>query len=261
MKNKTLVIGCSDITGVYDVKDRVLPNEKSWALRVADRYSGTFKCISFPGHGAHMYASTLHTLSRLGLLERFDNLIIQMTSELRLRQYPSEFDPIPQIKEFINSEGNGTLHLFQTHEKPIYSSNAIELYDRYEKTFSGTQAKIDFTKVLETMRYEDPVLVQLFYRAIEDVADENMIDTYYVSTRGICEGVTPRALNIGDKYLFDDEHMWIYKYFAKKFCGTEDQFALKATGHMSQALHPTMKIIDDIADLMYERLEANGFQG
>lgn len=261
MNPKTLVIGCSDLTGVYTDDDKVLADEKSWALRVADRYSGTFKCISLPGHGVHLYTNILKRLDELDKLSQFDNIIVQMTSELRLRQYPDNFDPFPEIFMRIDNDKTETMHFFQTMEKPVYSNNSIELYDRYEKHFSGTQAKIDFTKVLTDMYYQDNMLVKILYSYIETLCDKNNIKSYYVSTRGVCNGLLATEIVPREKYMFDDGHMWVYKYFANKICGTDDQFDLKKTGHMSNALHPTMKIIDDIADLMYERLEANGFQG
>ena len=258
---RTLVIGCSDITGVYTSDDRTLPQEKAWPLRVAEKYNGVFKSISLPGHGVHLYANLLTRLDEMGKLSQFDNIIVQMTSELRLRQYPEKYDPFPEIFIKIENDKTETLHFFKTMEKPVYSSNAIELYDRYENYFSNTQGKIDFTKVLTDMVYEDNILVKILYSHIEMLCQKNNIKSYYISTRGIAKGLDAGDVVPMEKYLFDDRHEWIYKYLAKKICGTEEQFDLIKTGHMSRALHPTMKIIDDITELVYERLQANGFEG
>lgn len=256
---RTLVIGCSDITGVYNLDDSVDHNEKSWPLRLADRYDGVFKSISLPGHGVHLYASILERLNELGKLSQFDNIIVQMTSELRLRQYPDEFDPLSEIIKRIDNDDTETMHFFRTHEKPVYSSNAIELYDRYQDYFTNTQGKLDFTKVLHDMTYQDNTLVKILYDHIKWVCEENSINQYYISTRGICKGLTPYDLDLN--YLLEDETDWIYKHFARKYCNSENQFDLIKSGHMSKALHPTKKIIDDITDFVHERLEANGFKG
>jgi len=258
---RTLVIGCSDITGVYTKSDSVEPGEKSWVLRVADNYEGVFKSISLPGHGVHLYANLLQRLDEANKLQQFDNVIVQITTELRLRQYPEDFDPFPEVLKKIDNDTTETMHFFRTVEKPIYSSNAIELYDRYEKYFSNTQGRIDFTKVLTDMHYQDNVLVKILYYYIEQLFQKNDIKSYYISTRGIAKGLTPVDLGIMDNYLFESEHDWIYKVLARDICGTEDQFDLIKTGHMSNALHPTLKIIDRIAELVYERLQANGFEG
>lgn len=230
-------------------------------MRIADRYDGVFKSISLPGHGVHLYANLLQRLDEVNKLNQFDNVIVQMTSELRLRQYPEYFDPFPEVFLKIDTDVSETMHFFKTIEKPIYSSNAIELYDRYEKYFSNTQGKIDFTKVLTDMHYQDNVLVKILYRYIEQLFQKNDIKSYYISTRGIAKGLTPVDLGIMDNYLFESEHDWIYKILAREKCGTENQFDLRKDGYMSSALHPTLKIIDDITELVYERLQANGFQG
>lgn len=258
---RTLVIGCSDITGVYTQEDRVIQGEKSWVLRVADNYDGVFKSVSLPGHGVHLYANLLDRLDEAGKLKQFDNLIVQMTSELRLRQYPEKYDPFPELFIKLDNNTTETLHFFKTMEKPIYSSNAIELYDRYENYFTTTQGKVDFTKVLNDMHYQDNTLVKIMYRHIETLCEKNDIKSYYISTRGLAEGIVPRTLGIEEKYLMEDQYDYVYKYFARKFCNSENQFDLKADAYMSRALHPTMKIIDDITELVYERLQANGFEG
>jgi len=258
---RTLVVGCSDITGTYTVSDQVIETEKGWPLIVAEKYEGVFKSISLPGHGVHLYANILDRLDEAGKLRQFDNLIVQITSELRFRHYPENFDPFPEIFIKIDNDTSETLHFFKTMEKPVYSSNAIELYDRYENYFSNTQGKIDFTSVLKDMTYQDNTLIKILYRHIEYLCEKNDIKSYYVATRGIAEGITPRTLGIEEKYLLEDQYDWIYRYFARKYCGTENQFDLKKDGYMSKALHPTKLIIDDIANLIHERLEAHEFQG
>ena len=258
---RTLVIGCSDITCVYTKDDKIEEGEPNWAMRIAERYDGTFKVISLPGHGVHLYANLLHRLDEVNKLKQFDNVIVQMTSELRLRQYPENFDPFPEIFMKIDTNKSETMHFFKTMEKPIYSSNAIELYDRYEKYFSNTRGKIDFTKVLTDMYYQDNMLVKILYNHLEHLFNKNDIKSYYISTRGVAKGITPVDLGIMNKYLFDNEHDWIYKILAREKCGTENQFDLIKDGYMSKALHPTKKIINDITELVYERLQANGFEG
>ena len=258
---RTLVVGCSDITCVYKPDDSEDTGQTSWLLKLFERYDGVFKSISLPGHGVHLYASILERLDQSGKLGQFDNLIVQMTSELRLRQYPENFDPFPEIFIKIDTDKTETLRFFKTMEKPVYSSNAIELYDRYENYFSNTQGKIDFTKVLTDMTYQDNTLIKILYNHIEFLCKKNDIKSYYISTRGIAKGLTPVDLGIKEKYLMEDTHDWIYKYFARKYCGTEEQFDLIKTGHMSSALHPTRKITDDITNLVYERLEAHEFKG
>lgn len=257
---RTLVIGCSDITGVYTQKDQ-LTGEDSWTLRVAKKYDGVFKCVSLPGHGVHLYTNLLQRLDEANKLSQFDNIIVQMTSELRFRHYPDKFDPFPELFMKIDTDKTETLHFFKTIEKPVYSNNSIELYDRYEKHFSGTQAKIDFTKVLTDMHYQDNTLVKILYNYIEMLCNKNDIKSYYISTRGVCNGLAPAQIIPREKYLLDDGNDWLYKFFARKIYNSEDQFKLKEDGYMSNALHPTNLIIDDIAELMYERLEANGFKG
>lgn len=258
---RTLVIGCSDITGVYRMDDSTIANEKAWPLRIAERYDGVFKSISLPGHGVHLYTNILQRLDEANKLSQFDNIIVQMTSELRFRHYPENFDPFPEVFMKIDTDKTETLHFFKTMEKPVYSNNAIELYDRYEKHFSGTQAKIDFTKVLTDMNYQDNTLVKILYNYIEMLCIKNNIKSYYISTRGVCKGLSPIQIIPREKYLLEDGNDFLYKYFARKICGTENQFDLIKTEHMSNALHPTIKIIDDITELMYERLEAHGFKG
>lgn len=229
MKNNVLCIGCSHLSGAYDMTDHVVgPESWAWHLRKMYGRKDRYVTIPNPSQGIQKYAAVIEFLDRNDLLKDFTHCIIQMTQEPRtvfMDEREDDFynmlpSHINSIEEFVN--GN----LIQSN--PSYAAlSGIERYvfEKYKDMFHKTtikpglfrDRKIDIDMEGEFLTFLEktiPTLTQSFnarsalpvsYQYIKSTLEKNNIKMVSFDWWGK-SAEQHEMLNgvMGDEYLFPE---------------------------------------------------------
>jgi hypothetical protein len=192
---KTLVIGCSHAHCAYD-KDNKFDGIESWAwhLHTMRKEYEEFYVISNPGQGILQYGAIIHQLEKDNLLQKFDNCIIQLTSEPRFTIFDaaetadffsslSKFENISNSSEWTYRISNAYyLKKFPSRNK-IFSTTSRELYEIHKDKFNNNSHHelIEFsTFISDTIKNSIPIkyLYPIYYDYITKTLKNNNINVF-----------------------------------------------------------------------------------
>jgi len=103
--SKTLMIGCSHLSGSYSSDNRLLDIDVNYGTIARDILNDKdWKIISCPGEGIIAFSSIIETLYQQNLLQQFDNVILQQTYEPRLNIQINQNQIMQDIIEYVSSD-------------------------------------------------------------------------------------------------------------------------------------------------------------
>lgn len=103
--SKTLMIGCSHLTGSYSLDNKILDRDVNYGTIARDILNDKdWKIISCPGEGLIAFSSIIETLHQQNLLQQFDNLILQQTYEPRLNIQINQNKVMQNIIEYVSND-------------------------------------------------------------------------------------------------------------------------------------------------------------
>ena len=265
--NKTLFIGCSHLSGIYDSDNNIIDNTINYATIARDKLNDTgWKIISCPGDGIMMYASIIETLYQHGLLQDFKNVIVQHTYEPRLNIEKHENNILNGIVEYISNDDYSSIYnvkhdwLLSMHVLSQYNIYKDMFFENSEKEFleylDHINSHWDKTETIIThynSNSDEPhyknMYVDSSYRYIELLLKELDINLYSFRWWN-CLRDTSYIKN--REMIFEQS---IYDLVNKNFKNEEIRNVWSTPGS-----HPTKKVVEFVGENLAQRLIENGYE-
>ena len=185
---KTLWIGCSHSAGVYDKYDNRVSHFGIPYLVSQNFDSENWKMIAAPGNGLIEYSCILTYLDNNNLLDKFNTLILQLTSEPRLVTFSPHAERLKfkKLKEYIkcdNNERSCPVYHYdndETHPKEFFkvalSAHPVNMFNAYESTFSNKNKLLDLTEnVSGSLLQVLSLHMQIHFRNIVSIVERRNI--------------------------------------------------------------------------------------
>lgn len=254
---KTLWIGCSHSAGEYSANNELI-NHHGIPYHVYKNFNhhSEWKSISCSGEGLIRFSTILSFLNDNFLLSKFDNLILQLTSETRLVSYDSVDSYIKifsDLRNYINSNRNShhmLLEEFIKHTK--FSSNPTTLFSLYSKEFdtsNKTKLLDNIDTFVQSLNIEMRLQLKIHCDNILRLVKENDIKLYvYSHTKD------DMSQNIySDKFKeFDILH-------GKHLGNILSEEALN-TNYIKDNLHPMKNGVIEVSNLISNALSEKGLK-